>query len=65
MILNNIGIVQSDNKYLLYLPQNYCVCQVAFPPDGQYIHDSKALDIITKALALRWGVNNQQKGSKG
>ena len=61
MRLNNIGIAQRDNVYGLYLPQQIVICYVSMPPDRQYMSDMKALDIITKALALRW---DAYKGNK-
>ena len=61
MMMNNIGIVQSGNQYQLFLPTNICVLHLAFPPDHQYMRDAKALDYITKALAIRWGVYEQGK----
>lgn len=64
MNMNKIGIVQNDNQYLLYLPTNICVGQVAFPSDHQYLQDAKALDIITKALAIRWGLIRRIKKGK-
>lgn len=67
MVLNNIGIVQSGNQYLLYLPTNVCIAHLAMPPDRAYMADAKALDYITKALAIRWGVHEkkQRKSEKG
>ena len=56
MVLNNIEIVQSGNQYLLFLPTRICIAQILMPPDSQFIGDTKALDIITKAMAIRWGV---------
>lgn len=64
MTLNHINIVQSGNDsnvYSLFLPQNICIAQIAMPPDGQYMHDTKVLEWITKALAARWEVNNKSR----
>lgn len=64
MILNNIGIVQSGNKYLLYLPTNICIGQLVMPPDNAYMADAKALEYITKAVAIRWGVYQKKNNQK-
>lgn len=65
MVMNNIGIVQSGSQYQLYLPTQICVGQLAFPPNHQYLQDAKALEYITKALAIRWGVYEKQKKQNG
>lgn len=65
MIVNNIGIIQQkENQYLLYLDSNLCVGNLIMPKDHQYIEDSKALEVITKEVAIRWGVY-QKKSRKG
>lgn len=61
MTMNNITILQSANQYQLSLPNGTCVGVLAFPPDHQYIQDVKALEYITKALAMRCGVYERQK----
>lgn len=59
--MNNIGIVENSNQYLLFLPQNICIAQITLPPDSQKMADAKTLNIITKAIALRWGVLKEKK----
>lgn len=61
MVINNIHILQRDNVYQLYLPTQLCIGQLALPPDQQYILDSRALEYITKAMAMRWNVYEKPK----
>lgn len=56
MTMSNIGIVQSDNVYYLYLPNGIHIAQIAMPPDRCYMADGKALAAITKVMAWRWEV---------
>ncbi len=65
MVMNNIGIVQNGNQYLLYLPTNICIGQLVTPPDNGYLADAEAIKYITKALAMRWGVYEKPKYNKG
>lgn len=53
---SNMIVIQSGNEYRIYTPQKICVAYITLPPDGQYIKDSKVIDIICKSLAHRWGV---------
>ncbi|MDF2858697.1 MAG: hypothetical protein K0Q87_4548 [Neobacillus sp.] len=64
MDMNKISIVQNDYQYLLYLPNNTCIGQIAFPNDHQYLQDAKALEPITKALSARWGIAHPFKKHK-
>lgn len=65
MVINNIHILQRDNVYQLYLPTQVCIGQLAFPPDQQYLIDAKALEYITKAIAMRWEVYERPSKQKG
>lgn len=56
MVLNQIGVVQANNLYYFYTENNIYLGVVALPDNGQYMFDMKTLDIITKALAVRWGI---------
>ena len=56
MVLNEIGVVQSSNQYHFYTENNIYLGGVVLPDNGQYMFDAKTLDIITKALAVRWGI---------
>lgn len=65
MDINNILIGQENNRYHLYLPTRIYLGNLLMPPDGAYLYDSRALEFITKGLALRWQVypnkENQNK----
>lgn len=66
MIQNNIVVIQRNNRYELSLQVNnhdVIVAYVLMPSDGQFISDSKSLEIITKTIASRWGVL-EKKGKK-
>lgn len=56
-IINGILVEQSNNMYHLIAPGIGLVEKIMMPPDGLFVADYHALDIITKAMALRWGVN--------
>ena len=61
MVLNEIGVVQDENRYHFYTENNLYLGVVALPANGQYMFDAKTLDIITKALAVRWGIISMPK----
>ena len=61
MILNEIGIVQTNNQYHFYTENNLYLGAIALPDNGQHLFDAKTLNIITKALAVRWGIIPMQK----
>lgn len=61
MVLHNIQIVQNGSEYYFYTETNIYLGGVCFPCNGQYAYDTEALKIITKALALRWGVGGKSK----
>ena len=72
-IMNEIGIVQNcytdrggqtHNEYYFYTEKNIYLGCVSLPGNGQFMEDAKALNIITKALALRWGLISA-KGRRG
>lgn len=56
MVLNNIGVVQVGCQYHFYTQNNIYLGAVAMPDNGQLAFDTKMLDVITKALAIRWGI---------
>lgn len=62
MIKNGIIIYQLEdrnkgrNEYHFYLETGIYLGGLLFPCNGQYAFDDKMLDIITKALAVRWGL---------
>lgn len=53
LVRSNTG--QMQNEYHFW-SQNGFYYGLPFPADGQYLADYKALNIITKALALRYGL---------
>lgn len=57
---SGMTVSQNGNFYRLYLPQQICVSELLFPNDGQYVSDSKALQVICRALSHRWGVGGRQ-----
>ena len=57
---SGMTVSQNGNFYRLYLPTQICVSEVLFPNDGQYVLDAKALQVLCKALAHRWGVGGRQ-----
>lgn len=59
-MINNINVIQNNNEYLFYTPQNICIAHLILPPDGQYAMDAKLLAMITKPIAQRWGVIQRQ-----
>lgn len=65
MILNNIGIVQSNNQFLFYTETNIFLGAVYLPNNGQHLDDAKTLNIITRALAVRWGLIQTQSRTQG
>ena len=66
MIQNNIVVIQRNNRYELSLQvnnHNVIVAYVLMPSDGQFVSDSKSLEIITKTIASRWSIL-EKKGKK-
>ena len=73
MVMNNIGIVQNrymdrngqpHNEYYFFSANNIRLGGVLLPSNSQYMEDAKTLNIITKALALRWGAISQPRKRK-
>ena len=52
---------QINNEYHFWTEHGINLGGLLFPPDGQYLFDDKALDIVTKALALRWKLIQSRK----
>lgn len=70
MLVNNIWVRQQinwinarefRNEYHFWAENGTYLGALAFPPNGQFMFDSKILDHITKALALRWGLISQPR----
>lgn len=64
-IMNNIGIIQDyrqvsqnqiQNEYYFYTGTGIYLGTVILPADRQFMADAKVLNIITRAIALRWGL---------
>lgn len=62
-VMNNIIVVQKlirsntgqvQNEYHFWSQNGFYFGAVILPANGQYMADAKTLNIITKALALRW-----------
>ena len=52
-----LNVIQVErNGYAIYLPHGQQIVIVYFPLDNNYIDDDKCLKIITKCLALRYGI---------
>ena len=54
--MNNILVVQVGNEYHFYTETNIYLGGVLMPNNGQFAFDTKMLDVITRALAIRWGI---------
>lgn len=65
MKINNITVVQNNNVYSLFLPNQICVTEIMMPPDNTYLADMQALKYITKTLAVRWGVYTGENSKRG
>ena len=64
MLLNELIIVQANGLYYIYSQQQELKGMIYLPPDNQNLFDFKALDIITKSIAIRWGIIAPQKKHK-
>lgn len=53
---NKLAIRQDNNVYQIWHPYGYVIAQIMMPADRQFFADSKALAVIGKALALRYGL---------
>lgn len=61
MIMNRIKIVQNKNEFHFFTEMNIYLGGVVLPDNGQHLYDAKTLELITKALAIRWGIINPPK----
>ena len=61
MVMNNIGIVQNCYMDRNGQPHNE---YYFFSANNIRLEDAKTLNIITKALALRWGAISQPRKRK-
>jgi hypothetical protein len=56
MVLNSLVVIQSGSTYYIYTQTNIPVGMVQMPSNGQFAFDTQMLNVITKALAVRWGI---------
>lgn len=56
MLLNELLVYQSNGLYYIFTQQQELKAMIYFPPDNQHLYDLKYLEIITKAIAIRWGI---------
>ena len=56
MIINGMEVRQADGLYYVFTIQGELKSIHYMPKDGQYLADFKALEIITKAEGIRWGI---------
>ena len=61
MELNNIEVIQSNGLYYIFDINGQLMGIQYLPHSGQLLADFKTLDIITKAIALRWGIIKPKK----
>lgn len=47
---------QLNNEYHFWTENGIYLGGILLPSNNQYMFDDKCLDIITKALAIRWGL---------
>lgn len=64
MLLNELIVVQANGLYYIYSQQQELKAMIYLPPDNQNLFDFKALDVITKAIAIRWGIITPPKKHK-
>jgi hypothetical protein len=63
MRINCMEVVQAGNSFRIFVPQGFPVCDVLMPPNGQSTADYKTLEVVTRVLALRWGIMDNNKKS--
>lgn len=56
MVLNQMEVRQADGLYYIFTQQAEMKAVIQLPHDGQTMADFDTMRIITKALALRWGI---------
>lgn len=55
MKMNNMEVVQvGEAAYAVFTPHGYQIALIQCPPNGQKLEDCKAMDLITRVLALRY-----------
>lgn len=61
MVLNNMEIRQANGLYYVFDPYGQLRAIHYMPEDGQIMATFTAMNIITKATALRWGIIKPKK----
>ena len=57
MKINYMMVEQAGpSAYAVFSPHGYQVALVQCPPDGQFMADYKTMEVVTRVLALRYGV---------
>lgn len=56
MLMNNMNVFQSNGLYYVFNEQGELKSMIYLPHDGQLLADFKTLDLMTKAMAYRWGI---------
>lgn len=56
MIVNEMVVQQANGLYYIFNQQGEMKAQIYLPYDGQLLADFKTIEVITKALAYRWGI---------
>ena len=55
--INGLPLIQKGQVYDIFTPTGAQIARIYTGTDGQIMQDMKALDIITKALAKRFGIS--------
>lgn len=61
MLLNGMEIRQANGVYYFFTEYAELKAQVQLPANQDILADFKCCDIISKALAIRWGIIQQKK----
>lgn len=56
MLMNDMNVFQSNGLYYVFNEQGELKSMIYLPHDGQLLADFKTLDLMTKAMAYRWGI---------
>lgn len=56
MVINRIVVRQADGIYYLFDEYGQERAHIKLPADEQLLADFKTLELITKAIAYRWGL---------
>ena len=56
MLMNKMNVFQINVLYYVFNEQGELKSMIYLPHDGQLLADFKTLDLMTKAMAYRWGI---------